>query len=157
VIASAVARLSVLPGELPGAIERLQEDTKAQKQVARGLQQRLVRHEADAYAEHASEVAGLRLVAERVEGWDAQGLKTLAAEIAARPRHAAVLLSDDTPPHIVIARASDIEVDAGVTLKRLTALFGGKGGGRPELAQGGGLTGTAAEILSAAVNLLRSG
>jgi len=156
VIASAVGRLSVVPGELPGAIERLQEDIRDQKHVARGLQQRLVRHEADAYAQRASDVAGLRLIAERVEGWDAQGLKALAAEIAARPRHAAVLLSDDAPPLIVIARAADLEVDAGVTLKRLTAAFGGKGGGRPELAQGGGLTGTDAEILRAAVSMLGS-
>jgi alanyl-tRNA synthetase len=156
VIASAVGRLSVAPGELPGAIERLQEDIRAQKQVARGLQQRLVRHDAEAYVAAASDITGLRLVAERVEGWDAQGLKALASEIAARPRHAAVLLNSDTPPLIVIARAADLSLDAGAMLKRLTAQFGGKGGGRPELAQGGGLAGTHAEILAAAAGILGS-
>jgi alanyl-tRNA synthetase len=85
VIASAVRHLSVLPAELPTAIERLQDELKAQKGGARGLQQRLVRYEADSYAARASEIAGLRLVAERVDEWDAQGLKVLATSIAARP------------------------------------------------------------------------
>jgi alanyl-tRNA synthetase len=31
-------------------------------------------------------------------------------------------------------------------LKELTAKFGGKGGGKPDLAQGGGLAGSAAEL-----------
>jgi alanyl-tRNA synthetase len=156
VLASAVGHLSVVPAELPGAIERLQDDIRAQKQVARALQQRLVRYEADAYAQRASDVAGLRLVTECAEGWDAQGLKALASEIAARPRHATVLLSSDSPPLIVIARAADLSLDAGAMLKRLTAHFGGKGGGRPELAQGGGLAGTHADILAAAAGLLGS-
>src|SRR4051812_32412548 len=111
VIASAVRHLSVLPVELPGAIERLQDDVKAQKQVGRGLQQRLVRHEAESLAARASGLAGVRLVCETVEGWDAQGLKALASDIASRPGHAAVLLTPDTPPLIVIARASDLAMD----------------------------------------------
>jgi alanyl-tRNA synthetase len=150
VIASAVRHLSVLPAELPTAIERLQDELKAQKGGARGLQQRLVRYEADSYAARASEIAGLRLVAERVDEWDAQGLKVLATSIAARPRHAAVLVSGDTPPLIVVARAADLAIDCGALLKQLTARFGGKGGGRPELAQGGGLTATPDEIVAAA-------
>jgi alanyl-tRNA synthetase len=35
-------------------------------------------------------------------------------------------------------------------LKALTAEFGGKGGGKPDLAQGGGLAGDPAAILAAA-------
>ena len=47
VIARAVRHLSVLPLDLPGAIERLQDDLKAQKGAVRALQQRLVRYEAE--------------------------------------------------------------------------------------------------------------
>ena len=154
VIARAVRHLSVLPLDLPGAIERLQDDLKAQKGAVRALQQRLVRYEAGAYAARASDVAGVLLVAERVDGWDVQGLKALATEIAARPGHAAVLLSGETPPLIVIARAANLRVDSGAILKQLTARFSGKGGGRPELAQGGGLNGTHDEVLEAARTIL---
>jgi alanyl-tRNA synthetase len=154
VIASAVRRLSVLPADLPDAIERVQDDLKRQKGEARALQDRLVRYEAESYARRAADVAGLLLVAERVEGWDAQGLKALATDIAARPRHVAVLLSADTPPLIVIARASDVSLDAGAIVKALTGRFGGKGGGRPELAQGGGFSGSFAELLDAVRTVL---
>jgi alanyl-tRNA synthetase len=154
VVSAAVRHLSLLPSELPGAIVRLQDDLKTQKQIARGLQQRLARHEAEACVARAAAVGALRAVVERVEGWDAQGLKTLAAEIAAHPGHAAVLVSADTPPLVVVSRAADVGLDASVVLKQLTARFGGKGGGRPDLAQGGGLAAPYAEILAAAKELL---
>ena len=51
---------------------------------------------------------------------------------------------------LVVARASDVALDASAVVKQLTAQFGGKGGGRPELAQGGGLNGTPADVLTAA-------
>ncbi len=84
------------------------------------------------------------------DGWDANGLKSIATAIAARPGHAAVLISVPEPSAIVIARAPDVGVDSATVLKQLTAMFGGKGGGRPELAQGGGLKGDAKAILGAA-------
>jgi alanyl-tRNA synthetase len=154
IVTAAVRHLSVLPSELPGAILRLQDDMKAGRQLARGLQQRLARYEAEACVARASAARGLRAVIERVEGWDAQGLTALATEIAAHPGHAAVLVSADTPPLVVVSRAADVRLDASAVLKQLTARFGGKGGGRPELAQGGGLAASAAEILAEADALL---
>jgi alanyl-tRNA synthetase len=147
VIASAVRRLSVLPWDLPDAIDRLQGELRNQTSAGRGLQGRLVDYEAESYVRRASSVAGLFLVAERVDGWDAQGLKALATRIASRPRHVAVLLGGGTPPLIVVARAADVALDAAAMLRAIIARFGGKGGGRPELAQGGGFTANDAELL----------
>jgi alanyl-tRNA synthetase len=89
-----------------------------------------------------------------VEGSDAQGLKALATGITARPGHVAILLSAATPPLVVIARAPDVALDAGAILRALTTRFGGKGGGRPELAQGGGFTATPQELLDAVRTML---
>jgi alanyl-tRNA synthetase len=36
----------------------------------------------------------------------------------------------------VVARAADVAFDAGACVKQITAALGGRGGGRPELAQG---------------------
>jgi alanyl-tRNA synthetase len=44
----------------------------------------------------------------------------------------------------------DVTLDASGFYKALAARFGGKGGGRPDLAQGGGLDAPAADILAAA-------
>jgi alanyl-tRNA synthetase len=154
IVVAAVRHLSVLPSELPGAILRLQDDLKAHRQATRGLQQRLARYDAQACVARGCAADGLRAVIERVEGWDAAGLKALATEIAAHPGHAAVLVSGDTPALVVIARSANVGLDATAVLKALTARFGGKGGGRPELAQGGGLAAPHAEILSEARALL---
>jgi alanyl-tRNA synthetase len=43
-----------------------------------------------------------------------------------------------------------VTADSAAILKQLTAAFGGKGGGRPEMAQGGGLQGDVDAMLAAA-------
>jgi alanyl-tRNA synthetase len=55
---------------------------------------------------------------------------------------------------IVVARAPDRSIDAAAIVKALTTKFGGKGGGRPELAQGGGLTAAGADVVLFARTLL---
>jgi alanyl-tRNA synthetase len=54
---------------------------------------------------------------------------------------------------VVVARAADLSIDSSAILKAIVARHGGKGGGRPEMAQGGGLTGSAAEIIASAREL----
>jgi alanyl-tRNA synthetase len=83
-------------------------------------------------------------------------IKTIAQGVASRPGYVAVLLTATSPASVVVARAPDVPVDAARVLKQLIAHFGGKGGGRPELAQGGGLMARADEIVAAARQLLRS-
>jgi alanyl-tRNA synthetase len=65
-----------------------------------------------------------------------------------------ILLNTETPLSLVVARAPDVPLDASALVKKLTAQFGGKGGGRPELAQGGGLSGAADAVLAAARQLV---
>ena len=152
-VAASVRLLSVLPAELPAAIDRGQTDARDLRRQVKDLQTRLAGHEANALAERAEPVGAARVVLAALEvgdGWDANGLKSVATAIAARPGHAAVLISVPEPSAIVIARAPDVGLDSATVLKQLTATFGGKGGGRPELAQGGGLKGDANAILDAA-------
>jgi alanyl-tRNA synthetase len=156
ILAAGIKQLSVLPAELPAAIERLQSENKAQRTIARTLQSQLVAHEARALTEAAESVAGRRLVVRRMEGFDAQGLKALAIAIAATPGCVACLLSADERPLVVIARSADVPLDCAAVLRGLIERLGGKGGGRPELAQGT-LTGAADLILPAARALLERG
>jgi alanyl-tRNA synthetase len=149
-IAASTRLLSVLPADLPSAIERGQAEARDLKKQGRDLQSRLASHEAESLASRAVPVAGRQAVLAALEGWDAQGLKMLSTLIAARPGHIAVLIGTPSPSAVVIARAADVPVDCAGLLKQLIATFGGKGGGRPELAQGGGLQGQPDEIVKAA-------
>jgi len=95
------------------------------------------------------------MVALVVDGWEAQGLKALAAAITGDGGAVAALVSAPSPSLVVVARSADVRLDAGTVLKALTGRFGGRGGGRPELAQGGGLVGVPAEMAAAARELMR--
>jgi alanyl-tRNA synthetase len=78
-----------------------------------------------------------RRVLTAVTGWDAAALKTLASAIVSEPGFVVVLVGDGQPAPVVVARSADVAFDAGAWLKQATAELGGRGGGRPELAQGG--------------------
>ena len=140
--------LSVVPAELPTAIERLQGDAKATRRQLSDLQGRLASFEADAVAARAEPIGSAKTVIAALEGWEQQGLKAIAATIAARPHHLAVLFGVPAPSAIVVARSSDLKIDSAAILKKIVERFGGKGGGRPELAQGGGLQGTPEDLIA---------
>jgi alanyl-tRNA synthetase len=107
----------------------------------------LATHEAAAMVLRATAVDGVVRIVERLDGWDVAGLKTVATAIAERPSHVAVLIDSAMPASIVVARAAGVKADAGALVKAVAARFGGKGGGRPELAQGGGLKAPADDVL----------
>ena len=142
--------LSVSALELAPAIERLQGENKTLGRTVRTLQEQLAGHVAADLVTTGARVAGRVIVAQALEGWEAGGLKAIAAAIAATPGGCAAVFSTSQPALAVIARAPDVAVDASAVLKALIARFGGKGGGKPDLAQGGGLTGDIGEIVAAA-------
>ena len=149
-VSGSVRLLSVLPDELPSAIEKLQVAGRAQQKLQEALYERLAAHEAEALAASAAKVDGVNVVCAAVSGWDASGLKKLASSIAAKPATVAVLLTTEAPTLIAVARSQDVPLDAGALLKKLMDRFGGRGGGKGAMAQGGGLTGDTATILDAA-------
>jgi alanyl-tRNA synthetase len=149
-VAASTRLLSIAADELPQAVERLQTENKDARRRGKELEGRLAVFEAESLAGRAEEIGGRRVVLEAVADYDVNGLKTLAQAIGSRPGHAAVLCSATPPLAVVIVRAPDVILDASALIKQLTARFGGKGGGRPELAQGGGLSGPANEVLAAA-------
>lgn len=154
-MAAAVRVMSVSTAELPESIEQLQRDVKEGRRALAALQIELARYRAGELAASAEETPRGRLVA-RVVDADANGLKALASAVTGRPGIAAVLVSTGTPARVVIARSPDLDVRSNDILAVLTATFGGRGGGKPDLAQGGGLSGSAEEILAAARRLLTS-
>jgi alanyl-tRNA synthetase len=155
-VAGSVRVLSVLPRELPAAVEKQQADAKALRKTVSGLQAALAVHEADRLLA-ASHVAGdgRRVITEIYEDWDAAGLKTIASSLIARDPVAVALVAGG-PATVVVACAPSLGLDAGAVVRQLTARFGGRGGGRPDMAQAGGLSGHTAEIAAAARTLLET-
>jgi alanyl-tRNA synthetase len=149
-VAGCIRHLSVSPEELPAAVERAQAENKDLRKTIRAQQERLAGFEAGALAARAEVVGTERRVIEILDGWDANGLKAMAIAVAASPGYQVALFSASAPALAVIARSKDSRLDARAALAALLERFGGKGGGKPDLAQGGGLMGDAHEILQAA-------
>jgi alanyl-tRNA synthetase len=145
--------LSVLPADLPSAIERLQSEARDQKKAMSALQAELAGYRAEALAAEAEPHARGRVLLKAIDG-DAASLKTIASAIAARPGFAAVLVSTAAPAVIVAARATDVPLSAHEIVTALTKQFGGRGGGKPDLAQGGGFASAPDDILRAARELV---
>jgi alanyl-tRNA synthetase len=138
---ASIRLVSVLPNELPGAIERLQAEAKERKRAISGLQADLSRYRAAELVAGGEPIGGCRLVARALDA-DASGLKNLASEATATAGMLVVLTSTVSPLVVVIARSADVAHSAQHLLTQLVAKFGGRGGGRPEMAQGGGLIAT---------------
>jgi len=129
--------LSVAAPDVGATVERLQADAKELGRTIRRLQDEVAVGRAANLRAGAEDIAGRLGVLRHEPGWDAAGLKTLASAIVREPGTIAVLVGDGTPAPVVIARSADVNFDAAEWMKQAAGSLGGRGGGRPELAQGG--------------------
>jgi alanyl-tRNA synthetase len=146
--------LPVAPEELAAGIERLQSENRSLQKALAAAHERLAAVDARALVERGLRIGTRLVVAETLPDRDAAGLKSLASAAAAEAGAVAALFSTTTPALVVVACHPAAGVDAGAVLKSLTATFGGRGGGKPDLAQGGGLQGTPESLVSTARDLL---
>jgi alanyl-tRNA synthetase len=89
-----------------------------------------------------------------MDGWEAGGLRAIASSLIARGLVQVVLATAEQPLSIVVAQSSPTGAAAADVVARLTARFGGRGGGNRELAQAGGLAGPPQAVLDAARRVL---
>ena len=155
-VAGSVRVLSVLPDDLPAAVERVQGESRDLRKQIKALQGTLAVQEGARLAAEAPEVGGVRLVVQVIDGWDVGGLKALAAAATVSARVCVALVSPGPLVSLVVACAAGVPVDANVVLQQLTNQCGGRGGGTRTLAQGGGLTAPLTEIVSTARVLIES-
>jgi alanyl-tRNA synthetase len=146
---AAVRALSVSAAEVPQSIDRLLHEAKDHRRAVSALELQLAGYRAGEFAAAAESTPHGRLVSRAVDA-DAAGLKTLASAVTARAGIAAVLVSTSAPALVVVSRAADMSLRANDVLNALTLKFGGRGGGKADLAQGGGLNGSPEEIIAEA-------
>lgn len=100
---------------------------------------------------------GIRLVVRTFEGKDADSLKKLAHALIANPLTITLLGSRDADTaRLVFARSADATGDMNELMREACKLVDGRGGGRSDMAQGGGKNverlGEALEIASAKIS-----
>ena len=145
-----------LPERIAGVVSRLRSAEKELEQlrVAQVLQS------AGELADKGTDVRGVTLVAEQVpDGVDGGALRALAGEIrgrlGSRPAVVALFSADGEKVSFVVgvnAPAQDLGLKAGKLVPAFAAEVGGRGGGKPDMAQGGG---TEPAGITAAIGALR--
>ncbi|MGV8843729.1 MAG: alanine--tRNA ligase [Pseudomonas sp.] len=105
-------------------------------------------------ATSAIEVKGVKVLAARVDGLDGKALLALVDQLKNKLGSAVVLLGGVQDGKVVLVAGVTQnltgQLKAGELMKRAAAAVGGKGGGRPDMAQGGGVD---ADALEAALAL----
>ena len=90
-------------------------------------------------AETSPNAAGTRVIVQVFENRDAESLKHMALALITHPQTIALLGSrDQETARLVFARSADAEGDMNALMREACALLEGRGGGRPDFAQGGG-------------------
>jgi alanyl-tRNA synthetase len=139
VVSGLATKLTVGYWELEEVLDRMQAEARGLRHELRDVRGRLTDLEAAQLAEEAmatAEAAPYGLISQVWEGRGAEELRALALALASRPRIAAMLAGVTDRTHLCFARGEEVEVDMAVLLREACVRLGGKGGGRPHLAQG---------------------
>lgn len=133
-------RLSVAVKELPGAVARLEEAERDARREVRDLRTRVLDLELPHLLDEAEVVEGVKILDRFLKDHDGDNMRYVARNLVEGREGVVVLLAvTDPAPQICFACSSDIDVDMPGLLRDATAPFGGRGGGGPHLAQGGGM------------------
>jgi alanyl-tRNA synthetase len=137
---SVAAVFSAAREDAPAHAARLVDENKQLARRVRALEEITARVEAE---ELLNEVAlredGSKIVARVFADRDAESLKRLAATIATHAGAVALLGSrEGTQARLVFARSADAAGDMNALVREACALLDGRGGGKMEMAQGGG-------------------
>ena len=132
--------LSTSTENLPAHVAALQEALKhAEYELSHLRRDQALRSLEDALEGAPALPCGAKLVVRMLEG-DASMLKDAASALIKRPGVVALLGATAGPDRavFVFARSNDVELHMGQLLSAAAKPLGGKGGGRPDFAQGGG-------------------
>jgi len=141
-IGEAAAALKAQPQELVAKVAQVLDTVKGlEKELAR-LKSKLAASQGDDLAGQAIEVKGTRVLAATLEGADAKTLRETMDKLKDKLQSAAIVLGAvaDGRVALIAGVTADLtgKVKAGELVNAVAQQVGGKGGGRPDMAQAGG-------------------
>jgi len=135
-------RLKAQPGEVAGRIEQIQDQVKALEKELGRYKSKLAHNQSDDLIAQAIEVKGVKLLAAAIDGADAKALRELADKLRDRLRSCVLVLGGALEGKVALIAAVTPDltarVKAGELVNFVAGLVGGKGGGKPDMAQAGG-------------------
>ncbi|QWD94245.1 alanine--tRNA ligase [Polynucleobacter sp. MG-Unter2-18] len=141
-INEAAAVLKTHPGDLVSRVTQLQDSLRQAERELDKVNSKLAASQGDELATQAVDVNGLKVLAARLDGADAQVLRETMDALKGKLKTAAIVLASvqgDKVSLIAGVTADSIaKVKAGDLVNFVAQQVGGKGGGKPEMAMAGG-------------------
>ena len=134
--------LKIPPLELPRRLQKLLDEQKQlEKQLAQ-LEARLAKSRAEDLVASAASVAGVPVLAARLDGLDPDGLRSVVDMLRGRLPQGVIVIGSaaDGKVNLIASVSRDLtaRIPAGKLVQEVAKAVGGGGGGRPDLAQAGG-------------------
>ena len=130
--------------DLSTTVSRLQDELKKARREADELRLKLASGASagSANGDESREIAGIKVLAREASGLDAAAMRQLSDTLLARIKSGVVVLgrSGDGKVSLIVRTSADLtgKVPAGQVIKELAPIVGGRGGGKADMAEGGG-------------------
>ncbi|HEY2024305.1 alanine--tRNA ligase [Paraburkholderia sp.] len=139
---AAAAVLKVQPSELTQRISQVQDQVKTLEKELGALKSKMASSQGDELAGQAIEVGGVHVLAATLDGADIKTLRETVDKLKDKLKSAAIVLAsvDGGKVSLIAGVTADAnkKVKAGELVNFVAQQVGGKGGGRPDMAQAGG-------------------
>ncbi|WP_107313899.1 alanine--tRNA ligase [Burkholderia metallica] len=138
----AAAALKAQPSELTQRIAQVQDQVKSLEKELGALKSKLASSQGDELAQQAVEIGGVFVLAATLDGADAKTLRETVDKLKDKLKNAAIVLAAVEAGKVSLIAGvtpdASKKVKAGELVNFVAQQVGGKGGGRPDMAQAGG-------------------
>jgi alanyl-tRNA synthetase len=141
-ISQVAATMKVQPEDIGARLNQWQEQMKSLEKEVAALKSKLAANQADAMLSQAEEINGVKVLVATLDGADANALRDSVTRLKDQLKSAVVVLASviDGKVSLTAGVSADCtaKVKAGDLVNFVAQQVGGKGGGRPDMAQAGG-------------------
>jgi len=142
VLASVAKQLNVGEDAVLASVEKLTQTTRQLEKQLADQRRKGALNQLDELAAKAQTIKGTKVVVSQVEGLDRDGIRQLVDSLRKKLGSGVVVLgqAEDGKVALIAGVTKDLtaKVHAGKVIQTLAQQVGGRGGGRPDLAEGGG-------------------
>jgi len=139
---AAAGALKTSPDELPTRIAQVQDQVKSLEKEVAALKSKLAAGQGDELVTQAVDVNGIKVLAATMEGADVATLREAMDKLKDKLKSAAIVLASVSDGKVSliagVTKDATAKVKAGELVNFVAQQVGGKGGGRPDMAQAGG-------------------
>ena len=141
-MAQAATLIKAPPAELPARLAQIMDNVRAMEKEITRLKSKLAASAGDDLAGQAIDVGGVKVLAVQIDGADVASMRETLDKLKGALKSAAIVLAavDSGKVTLIAGVTADLiqTLKAGELVNHVALQVGGKGGGRPDMAQAGG-------------------